>query len=219
MYQVGLATTVVALAALLMACDSDVTTNGPTGSNGSGAGQSTTGPGGSGGTGQGGSGAAGGGGAAVCGGFAGATCPDTHFCDYPLNSCGATDGTGICTLRPENCDTSLDPVCACDGMIYGNPCTAYGAGHDLSRLGGCTVDPGMFPCGPRICNAAAEFCRLVGSDGPNIPDEYTCEALPSPCNMMSVANCTCMTPTADACGGTCSQDGTSGGITISCPGG
>jgi len=219
--------TAAAALPLLISCSSDVVES-STASNGAGAGQTTTAQGGSGGggaAGQGGAGAGAGGqgggpgGGTVCGGFSGATCPDTHFCDYPLDSCGAADETGICTTRPENCDTSLDPICACDGMIYSNTCNAHGAGRDVSLRGGCTIDPGMFACGPRICNAASEYCENVGSSGPNLPDEFSCEPLPSPCNMMSVANCTCMQPTADDCGGGCTQDGTTGGITINCPGG
>jgi hypothetical protein len=217
----AIGTAALTLVPLMTSCSSDVVDGSPA-SSGAGAGQTTTAQGGSGGegaAGQGGSGAGAGGqgGGEVCGGFSGATCPDTQFCDYPLDSCGAADETGICTTRPNNCDTSLDPICACDGMIYGNTCNAHGAGQDVSLRGGCTIDPGMFACGPRICNAASEYCRNEASAGPNLPDAYSCQPLPSPCNMMSVANCTCMKPTADDCGGGCTQDGMTGGITISCP--
>jgi hypothetical protein len=66
-----------------------------------------------------------------CGGFGGIECPDGMYCDYPQNSCGATDGTGVCKEQPRACPEYIDEVCGCDGQVYTNPCFAHASGTDI----------------------------------------------------------------------------------------
>jgi len=74
---------------------------------------------------------------ATCGGFGGLQCPDSEFCDYATDSCGAADETGTCRARPTTCGAFPQPTCACDGMIYDSVCDANRAGVDVRGGGGC----------------------------------------------------------------------------------
>jgi hypothetical protein len=76
-------------------------------------------------------------GSQVCGGLANIMCPDTHYCDYPDNDCGAADATGTCLRRPDACLPVITPVCGCDQREHQNECEAYRAGTDISSAGGC----------------------------------------------------------------------------------
>jgi hypothetical protein len=120
-----------------------------------------------------------------CGGLLGATCPDSEFCSFaPEALCGAADQTGVCAPRPEVCTQIFDPVCGCDGVTYGNACSAANAGISVAAAGECaptgTVCGGLlgasceegefcdFPldatCGAAdqtgICRPVPEFCTL-----------------------------------------------------------
>ena len=78
----------------------------------------------------------------ACGGLGGdsAGCGNTQYCKYPAgDACGATDGPGTCTQRPQACDDLYSPVCGCDGLDYGNACTANAAGTDVAYDGTCTT--------------------------------------------------------------------------------
>jgi hypothetical protein len=96
-----------------------------------------------GGPGQGGAsqgGAAGGGSSGICGGLLGDQCSADEWCDFGDNDyCGAADATGVCRPRPQACDLMYDPVCGCDGQMYGNACAANAAGTDA------TTDTSCFP--------------------------------------------------------------------------
>ncbi len=75
---------------------------------------------------------------AACGGLGNLPCGPDDFCDYPPDAiCGAADGTGICTAKPDACDLQLDPVCGCDGMTYSNACMANLAGVSMLTNGPC----------------------------------------------------------------------------------
>lgn len=212
--------------ALLVACGGDTTVDGTTGTGGSGAAGASGatggsggegGVGGTGGAGASGAGGSGGGSGMVCGGIVGDTCPGGEVCDYPDDLCGGADGQGLCIALPVACTEELDPVCACDGMIYDNPCMALAAGTDVSNLGGCPVMPGFFECGPKQCNAASEYCQHTTSDVANQPDSWICMPFdPNSC-AVAVPTCMCVTTETQACGGTC-EDG-DGGVTVHCPGG
>jgi hypothetical protein len=78
-----------------------------------------------------------GGTAMMCGGLAGLMCEDTDYCDWSDDSCGAVDTLGVCRPRPTECEPAQDPVCACNGMPYGNPCEAAKVGFDVSDEASC----------------------------------------------------------------------------------
>lgn len=75
---------------------------------------------------------------AACGGLGNLPCGSGQFCNYPLDAiCGADDSTGVCAPKPEACDAVFDPVCGCDGMTYGNACTANMVGVSVAANGPC----------------------------------------------------------------------------------
>ncbi|MDC3955731.1 hypothetical protein KEG38_17840 [Polyangium jinanense] len=151
---------------------------------------------------------------APCGGFAGLMCGPGEWCDYPNDRCGDTDLTGICKPRPEGCPDAYFPTCACDGMVYGNPCDAAQAGHDVSDLGNCEPPEGLFPCGHNFCDKATEYCQKTTSDVAGYPDSYHCEPIPAACG--STPNCACLN---DPCFQFSCDSLSGGGILVTCPGG
>jgi hypothetical protein len=155
-----------------------------------------------------------GGGGAFCGGIAGVQCAADEFCDFPSNSCGFADESGTCQKRPMACDASYSPTCGCDGKIYGNPCTANGAGHDVAPAGTCPAPMEMFACGAQFCGAKTQYCERQLSDIANEPDTYTCKDLPAAC--LGDLSCACIAgvPCGNACAA--ASDGT---LQVNCPGG
>jgi hypothetical protein len=152
--------------------------------------------------------------AATCGGFAGLTCDDPLWCDYASDNCGDGDAAGVCTARPQACPDVVDPVCGCDGTIYGNTCEAAVAGIDVSTAGGCEPPEQQFGCGPRFCRGADQYCRRDVSDVAGIPDEYRCVALPASCG--AAPSCACLA--LETCGDSCVADA-AGNLSVTCPGG
>lgn len=218
---------VLLVAALATGCgsgDQNGTNSGGTGgtgaSNTGGTGGNTGGTGGStgggntGGTATGGGNTGGTGGGGVCGGLAGVTCGAGEFCDFPENMCGGDDGQGTCVAKPDACDSSLAPVCACDGTVYSNECVAQQAGQDLQLLGGCAAPADQFPCGAGFCQKGADYCQIQISDIGGEPNSYSCVALPPNCK---VADATCACLSDVACGNNCEL--TEGSFTLTCPGG
>ncbi|AUX40986.1 uncharacterized protein SOCE26_023880 [Sorangium cellulosum] len=64
----------------------------------------------------------------------------TEYCDHPRDTCGADDGEGQCTARPEGCPEDYPGVCGCDGRFYCNGCIAHQAGMDVSEDPSC-IEP------------------------------------------------------------------------------
>lgn len=74
-------------------------------------------------------------GSRACGAMVGDTCdPNTEFCDFPDDQCGAADRPGTCAPRPELCNPLIDVVCGCDGAEHQNSCEANKAGTDVNEL-------------------------------------------------------------------------------------
>jgi hypothetical protein len=73
-----------------------------------------------------------------CGGIAGIQCDAGEFCNTPESAhCGAADQTGKCETLPTVCTADFRPVCGCDGMTYGNACSAFTKGVSVSAQGEC----------------------------------------------------------------------------------
>jgi hypothetical protein len=68
----------------------------------------------------------------------GIACPDGHYCDYPDDWCGGTDGSGVCRVAEVACPEFYQPTCGCDGEVYGSACAANAAGVDISACQGCS---------------------------------------------------------------------------------
>lgn len=62
-------------------------------------------------------------------------CAKVEYCKR--DGCGASDAPGQCAARPKDCDAIHSPVCGCDGVTYGNACSAAGAGVNVSKSGAC----------------------------------------------------------------------------------
>ncbi|HMF43827.1 MAG TPA: hypothetical protein VKQ32_24300, partial [Polyangia bacterium] len=148
------------------------------------------------------SGGGGSGGTAGSGGADGGTtctsssgCSSTEFCDHSDNRCTSTPA--FCQPRPSGCTAVVDPVCGCDGNVYGSPCLANSAGTDISDQGGCTPPQGMFACGPRFCMHGTQYCEAMLGPLPGNPGAYACHPLPAACG--TTPTCACLQGTAQ-CG-------------------
>jgi hypothetical protein len=88
----------------------------------------------------------------ACGGIAGVQCGAGEYCGYaPEAMCGAADQMGTCKPKPEACPLVYMPVCGCDGLTYGNACSAASAGVSVLHTGECgQPNPCDAPdaCGP-----------------------------------------------------------------------
>ena len=69
-------------------------------------------------------------------------CAEGSFCAFPASAdCGRADAPGSCARRPEACIQLFDPVCGCDGLTYGNACSAASAGVSVAFAGSCEDGP------------------------------------------------------------------------------
>jgi hypothetical protein len=156
----------------------------------------------------------GGGSGRACGGFAGTNCAANEFCDFGRDTCGAGDEQGICQLRPSGCNDIFEPVCGCDRVVHSSQCDAHAHGVDLDATGSCPVSSGEFACGFRTCNLETEYCQRGVSDVGGEPDSFECRPLPKTCSLSPSCGCT----TQEPCGSFCNE-ASSGGLTLTCPGG
>jgi hypothetical protein len=154
-------------------------------------------------------------GGAKCGGFANEQCAADEFCDFPRNGCGVSDEQGICVKRPQGCPEALiaEPVCGCNGQVFGSVCDANTQGFDVDANHNCPVPPGVFACGFRECDLNGTYCEALGSDIGNEPDVFTCKGIP-PCPGPTDCQCLANQP----CGSNCTGDNLKG-FTLVCLGG
>jgi len=73
----------------------------------------------------------------VCGGIQAVVCSEGLYCQFPANTCGAHDTTGLCQLQPQLCTADVNPVCGCDGKVYSNDCEATRSGQSIRPIEDC----------------------------------------------------------------------------------
>lgn len=96
-------------------------------------------------------------------------CGDGAFCNWaPNEACGDGTGSGICIPQPEACTKELNPVCGCDGEIYGNPCEANAAGLSwvpAAQSSNGFICPSLDDDTPPAAGSCEGECGGPGSDG------------------------------------------------------
>src|SRR5690606_21569498 len=88
----------------------------------------------------------------------------------------------------------LAPVCGCDGVTYGNACTANLAGVSVASEGECEQPPTGRPCGGLrgLACAEGEFCNFPLDAICGAADATgVCEAIPQACTREFNPVCGC----------------------------
>lgn len=144
-----------------------------------------------------------------CGGFGGGACFPNEFCDFPTNTCGATDEQGTCVTRPAGCPDIVGvPTCGCDGMVRSGTCDTNAAGTDVNANGTCKVAAGTFACGFLQCNVTSQYCEHQSG---TFPDQFACKTLPGCPSQFPT--CSCLA--AEPCSSQCTGSGATG-LTLTC---
>lgn len=118
-----------------------------------------------------------------CGGLTFDVCPPEQFCKFDEEAvCGYSGQHGHCEDIPQSCGPEFDPVCGCDGRLYGSACEANSVGLSVIQRGDCPPPP---PRGGQACGGfgdepcpANQYCAPAAGScgGPGI-----CLLQPSSC--------------------------------------
>ena len=103
-------------------------------------------------------------------------CGKGNYCKLPAGS--GCQGKGMCSPKPKGCTKQYEPVCACDGKTYGNPCMADSVGVNIKSKGKCgTTNPcatvkcgDSNPCTQNTCNPKTGKCEF-----PPVKDGTACD--------------------------------------------
>ncbi len=120
----------------------------------------------------------------------GKPCAEAKYCKRV--SC---ESPGVCAPRPKACNDIYMPVCGCDGVTYGNACSAARAGGNVARARACPSPKPERPpppspsCGAKGC-AEGMYCALGADCGASDPTGV-CRPLEKDCNDIYLPVCGC----------------------------
>ena len=86
------------------------------------------------------------------------TCDANERCYVACGGLEAECGFGNIT-----CGEHDMGACGCDGNAYETLCDMDQAGIRQGAAGSCTPPQGQFACGPLLCRAEDQLCRITGS--------------------------------------------------------
>ncbi len=89
-----------------------------------------------------------------------------------------------------------------------------GAGGGAGSAGSASPG-GSYACGAITCQKGVEYCVIILSDVPGIPDGNECFPMPSVCEKLPTPSCDCLAKAP--CGEWCAE--VDGGFVLTCPGG
>ncbi len=106
------------------------------------------------------------------------TCFPNEYCAKEPGDC---NGTGTCTPKPDVCIAaeiaSINPVCGCDGVTYGNACLAAVGGVNVLHAGRCEG----VKCASNNDCSSVEFCLAPDGKCPGVDTPGTCVPRPQMC--------------------------------------
>ncbi|HRI71336.1 MAG TPA: hypothetical protein PK156_44190 [Polyangium sp.] len=113
------------------------------------------------------------------------------YCDAPPDNCPNNLLPGTCTLRPNDCTGEpMQPVCACNGQVYKNPCEAHAAGVDVGWQKDCNPPVIFYFCGPVLCAEGTTFCESINGYHQCKPLPDLCKTTGSMCDCLDGVRCT-----------------------------